>query len=87
MNWLAGSQNDWPEVAFRLLEGDLLLVSSGANDFGLMRLERGRLYPGVVLSSAAPVSLKLQAIDASRVELVPDGDPLEGVRWLDEKLS
>jgi ATP-binding cassette subfamily B protein len=87
MNWFAGSQHHWPEVAFRLLEGDLLLVCSGTNDFGLMRLERGRLYPGVVLSSAAPVSLKLQAIDASRVELVPDGDPLEGVRWLDEKLS
>ena len=29
-----------------------------------MRLERGRLYPGVVLSSAAPMSFKLQAIEA-----------------------
>jgi ATP-binding cassette subfamily B protein len=87
MKWVAGSQHDWPEVAFRLVEGDLLLVSSGTNDFGLIRLEPGRLYPGVVLSSAAPISLKLQAIHASRVELVAEGDVQEGVQWLDEQLS
>ena len=68
MNWDAGSQHNWPEVAFRLIEGDLLLLSSGTNDFGLTRLERGRLYPGVVLSSTASVCLKLQAIGASRLE-------------------
>ena len=55
MHWVAGSQHDWPQEAFRLIEGDLLLVSSGTNDFGFIRLQRGCLYPGVVLSSKAPV--------------------------------
>ena len=87
MNWDAGSQHNWPEVAFRLIEGDLLLLSSGTNDFGLTRLERGRLYPGVVLSSTASVCLKLQAIGASRLELVPDGDFHEGLQWLAETLG
>ncbi len=87
MNWDAGSQHNWPEVAFRLIEGDLLLLSSGTNDFGLTRLERGRLYPGVVLSSTASVCLKLQAIGASRLELVPDGDSHEGLQWLAETLG
>ena len=86
MDWVAGSQHDWPEEAFRLIEGDLLLVSSGTNDFGFIRLQRGCVYPGVVLSSKAPVCLKLQAIQASRVDLVPAGDPQEGVQWLDEQL-
>lgn len=87
MNWVAGSQNDWPEVPFRLLKGDLLLLTSGANDFGFIRLERGRLYPGVVLSSEEPVHLKLQAIGACQVEWVPDGDPREGMLGLVETLG
>ena len=86
MHWVAGSQHDWPQEAFRLIEGDLLLVSSGTNDFGFIRLQRGCLYPGVVLSSKAPVCLKLQVIQSSRLELVPEGDPQEGVQWLDEQL-
>ena len=46
MNWNAGSRHSWPSQPFRIISGELLLVSNGALDFGLMRLERNVVYPG-----------------------------------------
>lgn len=87
MSWDAGRQEPWPALPFRITEGEMLLVSSGDRDFALLRLEADRIYPGLPEPIANAITLKLQAIQTSRVELLADGDDSEGRQWLGQRLS
>ena len=87
MSWDAGRQEPWPALPFRIKEGEMLLVSSGDRDFALLRLEADRIYPGLPEPIASAITLKLQAIQTSRVELLADRDDSEGRQWLGQRLS
>lgn len=87
MSWGAGRQEPWPALPFRIMEGEMLLVSSGERDFALLRLEAERIYPGLPEPISNEIKLKLQAIQTSRVELLADGDDTEGRQWLGQRLS
>ncbi|EAU75139.1 ATP-binding cassette domain-containing protein [Synechococcus sp. RS9916] len=87
MNWEAGSEHDWPTTPFRVLDGDLLLVVSGDQSFGVLRLDRTHLYPGLSAPGDAPIRLSLRAIQTTRLEHVPGGECGEGLIWLDVHIS
>jgi len=87
MNWNAGSHQPWPSQPFRIVAGELLLVSSGDLDFGLMRLERNVVYPGLSDTAASSIRLSLEVIQESRLEITPEADGKEGLHWLENRLS
>ena len=87
MNWNAGSHQSWPSQPFRIIAGELLLVSNGDLDFGLMRLERNVVYPGLRDTAGASIRLSLEVIQESRLEITPEADGQEGLHWLDNQLS
>ena len=87
MNWEAGSEHDWPTTPFRVVDGDLLLVVSSDQSFGVLRLDRTHLYPGLSASGDAPIRLSLRAIQTTRLEHVPGGEFVEGLLWLDAQIS
>ena len=87
MTWESGSEHPWPNNPFRIAEGDLLLVSHGRHDFGLLRLEQNRIYPGLPELSDGTIRLTLKAIQTSRIEVNPAGDSLASLQWLDEQVS
>ncbi len=62
MNWNAGTDVLWPSVAFRIKKGEVLLVSRGSREFGLLRLERNLVYQGFPDQAGAPIRLYLRAI-------------------------
>ena len=62
MNWNAGSQHPWPSEPFRIIAGEVLLVSNGGVDFGLMRLERNVVYPGLSDAAGATIHITLKFI-------------------------
>ena len=87
MTWESGSEHPWPNKPFRLAEGDLLLVSRGRHVFGLLRLERNRIYPGLPEPPDGRTRLSLKAIQTSRIDLNPAGESLGGLQWLDHQVS
>ncbi len=87
MNWNAGTDVLWPSVAFRIKKGEVLLVSRGSREFGLLRLERNLVYPGFPDQAGAPIRLYLRAIQPSRLALLKVEDDLPGRLWLDRHLS
>ena len=87
MNWNAGSHHPWPSKPFRIIAGELLLVSNGGPDFGLMRLDRNIVYPGLSGAAGASIRITLKVIQESRLEIIPDANDQEGLHWLDEQLS
>ena len=87
MTWTAGSDHPWPTEAFRINSGELLLITRGDHDFGVMRLERDRVYPGRPASAETPIQLSLRAIQASTIELTATRDGEDALRWLDEQVS
>ena len=68
MRWIAGSEHSWPTKPFRLTEGDLLLVSHGRHDFGLVRLERNLTYPGLPARKGVNIRITLRVIQESQIE-------------------
>ena len=87
MNWNAGSRHPWPSQPFRIISGELLLVSNGALDFGLMRLERNVVYPGLPDAAGSTIGVSLEVIQESRLEISPDVDGQEGREWLEDQLG
>ena len=87
MNWNTGSQHPWPSQPFRIISGELLLVSSGGLDFGLMRLKRNVVYPGLPDAAGADIRITLKVIQESRLEISAGDSGQEGCQWLDEQLS
>ena len=87
MNWNAGSQHPWPSQPFRIISGELLLVSNGGLDFGLMRMERNVVYPGLPDAAGAGIRITLMVIQESRLEISAGASGQEGCQWLDEQLS
>ena len=87
MNWNAGSEHAVPTMPFRIVEGDLLLVTDAGCSFGLLRLNPTYLYPGFPTTAHQQLHLCLRAIKPSRVELMPAGDTREGLAWLDGEIS
>ena len=87
MNWNAGSHHPWPSEPFRIIAGEVLLVSNGGVDFGLMRLERNVVYPGLSDAAGATIHITLKVIQESRLETSPGANGQEGLHWLDEQLS
>lgn len=87
MTWKSGSEHPWPNAPFRIAEGDLLLVSHGRHDFGLLRLEQNRIYPGLPERPDGTIRLSLKSIQASLIEINPAGDSQDSLQWLDEQLS
>ena len=87
MKWNAGSHQPWPPKPFRIIAGELLLVSNGGSDFGLMRLRKNVVYPGVSKAAGDTIRITLDVIQESRLETIPDDNGQEGLRWLDEQLS
>ena len=87
MNWNAGSHHPWPSQPFRIISGELLLVSNGDLDFGLMRLERNVVYPGLPDAAAASIRVTLEVIQDSRLEISAAANAQEGSQWLDDQFS
>ena len=69
MNWNTGSQHPWPSQPFCIISGELLLVSNGGVDFGLMRLKRNVVYPGLPDAAGAGIRITLKVIQESRLEI------------------
>lgn len=92
----AGSCETWPKQAFRISQGELLLVTKGANDFAFFRLERSIVFPGFPKLEDNEIQLYLSAIDDCLIEHVNERKTLtldqsrfideEGRRWLEERL-
>ena len=72
MTWNAGSDHPWPTEPFRITAGELLLVSHGDHAFGVLRLERNIVYPGLSDAASAPMRITLKAIQETRLELSPE---------------
>ena len=86
MNWDVGTDQQWPSVAFRIEEGDVLLVSRGRRDFGVLRLMRNLIYPGLPVQNNDLITIQLRAIRPSRLELQEEGQDESGRLWLDQHL-
>ena len=87
MRWIAGSEHSWPTKPFRLTEGDLLLVSHGRHDFGLVRLERNLTYPGLPATKGENIRITLRVIQESQIEVNSSDNVQDGLKWLDEQCS
>ena len=87
MIWTAGSNNPWPSDPFRIIAGEVLLVSRGQHEFGLLRLKRNIVYPGLPGTRDDGIQISLKTIQVSNLETNPQGDWHEGLQWLDEQLS
>ena len=87
MKWNAGSHHPWPSEPFRIIAGEVLLVSNGGVDFGLMRLGRNVVYPGLPDAAGAGIRITLKVIQVSRLEISAGASGQEGCMWLDEQLS
>ena len=88
MIWEAGSEQDWPSTPFRVLQGDLLVIARSGQSFGVLRLDSSYLYPGLDRAATNQgIHLRLRAIQTSQLETVPNGQPHEGLEWLDHQIS
>ena len=85
MIWEAGSEQDWPRTPFRVLQGELLVVASSRQCFGVLRLDSSYAYPGLdTAATNSRICLRLRAIQKSQLETVPNGNLHEGLEWLDK---
>ena len=87
MTWTAGSDHLWPAEPFRLTAGELLLVTHGDHAFGVLRLKRNIVYPGLPNPASAAIRLTLMAIQEIQLEIIPEESCLPGLCWLDEQVS
>ena len=88
MIWEAGSEQDWPRTPFRVLQGELLVVASSSQSFGVLRLDSSYAYPGLdTAATNSRICLRLRAIQKSQLETVPNGNLHEGLEWLDKQIS
>ncbi len=90
MIWEAGSEHDWPNTPFRILQGDLLVIASSRQSFGVLRLNSSFTYPGLGPATTNPrIRLRLKAIKKSHLENITKGNPYDhdGLEWLDEQFS
>ena len=72
MIWEAGSEQDWPRTPFRVLQGELLVVASSSQSFGVLRLDSSYAYPGLdTAATNSRICLRLRAIQKSQLEIVP----------------
>ena len=77
----------WPDYAFRLIDGNALLIVSGVHDFSLLRLERDRVYPGLPPGKEHEVKIELQFINGGRLERETEGAPPDSIEWLTEQVG
>ena len=88
MIWEAGSEQDWPRKPFRVLQGELLVVASSSQSFGVLRLDSSYAYPGLdTAATNSRICLRLRAIQKSQLETVPNGNLHEGLEWLDKQIK
>ena len=87
MTWTAGSDHLWPAEPFRITAGELLLVTHGDHAFGVLRLERNIVYPGLPNSARAAIRITCKAIQEIHLEITPEESCLPGLCWLDEQVS
>ncbi len=90
MSWNAGSDRPWPKQAFRISAGEVLLFASSSessSEFGLMRLERGLIYPGMPAATGQGTQLRLRAIQTSQLEFLAEGDDQGGRLWLAQRIE
>lgn len=90
MTWSAGSDEPWPNQAFRINAGEVLLIACSReadSEFGLMRLEGGLIYPGLPSASGQGTELRLRAIQDSQLELLAEAGDQDGRFWLAQRIA
>ena len=84
MNWNTGSHHPWPSQPFRIISGELLLVSNGGLDFGLMRLNEMLSTPACLMQRVPSIRITLEVIQESRLEISAGASAQEGCQWRDD---